>query len=371
MAVNAEKLQRELDQITSEYETNFSGQSRATRDLALMDALVRRVQAVVAQVDQLPASIRGADLVAVLAGARESLSLYQTERAAIVRAKEAGPQIEVFGELASTANFTFAQYGRHYAGQNRATRDQGLLAELIEDLKGCDKRMALVYKEKPLPDFARDIEVVQTSLAQYQRELVEIGKTLTMGTEEERANTFGALANAQFEVYANHFAGKSRITRRPALLQRVIDNLRRIRGDMHKLRDAGFKEEFHVKNIGIVEEQLGMYEKELTEVRKARQGTPMGDILGMLGTAANELFAEYRENFAGKDRGAVELARLGRICDGLVEIRKQMLELGRVEPSDQNDRNIEIVTQQLASFENEFEAVKQVQANAPSKGVSA
>ena len=87
--------------------------------------------------------------------------------------------------------------------------------------------------------------------------------------------------------------------------------------------------------------------------------------------AANELFAEYRENFAGKDRGAVELARLGRICDGLVEIRKQMLELGRVEPSDQNDRNIEIVTQQLASFENEFEAVKQVQANAPSKGVSA
>ncbi len=373
MAVNAEKLQSELDQITSEYEANFAGQSRATRDLGLMDQLTKRVQAVLNQVDHLPASIRGADLESVRQAARDTLAMYQTERGAILRAKEAGPQIELFGEQASTANFTFSLYGRHFAGQNRTTRDAGLLAELVEDLKACDKRMQSLQKEKPSPDFARDLEVVQQSLSQYQKELGEIGKAQSTGTPDERGNLLGALANAQFEIYATLFAGKSRPTRRPALLQRVTDNLKRIRGEMNKLKEAGFAEEFHLRNIAIVEEQVAAYEKELVEIRKARQATPMSEILGMLGGAANELFAEYREGFAGKDRGTVELSRLGRLCDALGEMRRQMLELGRVESSESNDQNVEIVTQQLAMFENEYEAVATAQKNRPAqdKGVSA
>lgn len=372
MAANAEKLQRELDQITSDYEANFAGQSRATRDLGLMDQLIKRLQAVLAQVDHLPASIRGPDLEAVRQGARDSLTMYQSERSAILRAKDAGPQIEQFGEHASTANFAFAVYGRHFAGQNRSTRDAGLLAELIEDLKTCDKRMQALNKEKPSADFARDIEVVQTSLAQYQRELGEITKAQASGTPDERANLLGGLANSQFEIYATQFAGKSRPTRRPALLQRVTDNLKRIRGEMLKLKEGGFNEEFHIRNIGIVEEQVASYERELAEIRKARQSTPMADILGMLGGAANELFAEYREHFAGKDRSKVELARLARINDGLGEIRRQMLELGRVEPSESNDQNVEIVTQQLAMFESEYEAIVTAQkSQAQDKGVSA
>jgi hypothetical protein len=373
MAANAQKLQSELDQITTEYQANFAGQSRATRDLGLIDQLVKRTQAVLDQVDHLPASIRGPDLEAVRLAARETLGMYQTERGAIARAKDAGPQIELFGEQASTANFTFACYGRHFAGQSRTTRDQGLLAELVEDLKACEKRMQALSKEKPSPDFARDLEVVRASLAQYQKELAEIAKAQSTGTPDERANLLGALANAQFEIYATLFAGKSRPTRRPALLQRVTDNLKRIRREMGKLKDSGFAEEFHLKNIAIVDEQVTAYERELGEIRKARQSTPMSEILGLLGGAANELFAEYREQFAGKDRGTVELARLGRICDALGEIRRQMLELGRVEPSDSNDQNVEIVTQQLAMFENEYEAVATAQKSrgAEDKGVSA
>ncbi len=373
MAANADKLQRELDSISSDYESNFAGQSRATRDLALMDKLLARTKALVEQVEVVPTSIRGPELEAIRNSARDMITMYQSERAAIARAKDAGPQIQSFGEQASTANFTFALYARHFAGQNRSTRDLGLLAEMVEDLKQVEKRMHAINKEKPSPDFGRDIDVVSTSLQQYQRELGEIGKAQAMGTPEERANLLGGLANSQFEIYAHHFAGKSRSTRRPGLLARVVDNLKRIKADMKKLHDGGFTEEFHVKNMGIVDEQVAAYDKELGEIRKARRETPMGDILGMLGGAANELFAEYREHFAGKDRTKVELARLSRLADGLNEIRRQMIELGNVEGSDSNDQNIEIVTQQLAMFEGEYEAIATAQRTqaAQDKGVSA
>lgn len=372
MAANAEKLQRELEQITSEYESNFAGQSRATRDIGMIDSLIKRAQALVAQLDHLPASIRGAELEAIRTAAREAATMYQAERTAIARAKEAGPQLEQFGEQASTANFIFAMYARHFAGQTRSTRDQALLAEMVEDLKAAEKRMVAVNKEKPSQEFNRDIEVVRTSLAQYQKELGEIAKAQASGTVDDQANLLGGLANSQFAIYADHFAGKSRATRRPALLARMVDSLKRIRSEMHKIREGGYAEEFHVRNIGIVEEQLKAYETELAEVRKVRQSTPIGDILGNLGGAANELFAEYRDNFGGKDRATVELARLGRVCDALYEIRRQMLELGRIEPTDSNDQNIDIVTQQLAMYEGEHEAIATVQkGRTQEKSVSA
>src|SRR5688572_26252104 len=263
MAVTAEKLQRELDQVASDYETHFAGQSRATRDVGKITSMIDRLKNVISQIDQLPASLRAPEFASMRDSARESLSLYEAERQAIARAKDAGPQLQQFGEFASTANFTFARYARHFAGQNRATRDPGLLAEMVEDLKACEKRMVAINKEKPSPDFQKDIDVVQGSLAQYQRELTEIAKAQAAGTPEERANLMGGLANEQFQVYGTHFAGKSRSTRRPALLQRVCDNLKRIRGEMQKIKDAGFSEEFNVKNIAIVDEQLGMYDREL------------------------------------------------------------------------------------------------------------
>lgn len=368
MAVSSDKLQRELESITAEYEEHFAGQSRATREVSRINSLVQRLETLLGQIEMIPASLRSGEVTALRDSVRETLGLYQNERQAIQRAKEAGPQIEAFAEAASTANFTFALYARNFAGQNRSTRDAGLLAEMIEDLKACEKRMVSINKEKPSPDFQRDIDIVQQSLAQYQREIIEVQKAQAVGDATERANLLGALANAQFEIYGTQFAGKSRTTRRPALLQRVCDNLKRVKGEMVKLRDAHFREEFHMNNIAIVEEQLAMYEKELGEIRKARQATAMADLLGMLGGSANELFAEYREHFAGKDRGSVELARLGRICDQLGEIRRQMIELGRVEPSDSNDQNIDIVTQQLSMFESEYEAIAQVKRQAAGGG---
>ncbi len=364
MATNLlDNLRRDLDLITSLYEADFSGQSRATRDLAQLKELIRRLKDIHTRAGAIPAAVQGPDLIALRTELEDTIKLYETEHELIVKAKEAGPIFEDFAREATDANFVFALYARHFAGQNRSSRDMGLLAEMIADLKGIQKRMVALLAEKgDVPDLHRDLEVVKASLTQYQTELKEIDKAQKMGTAEEKGGLLATLANEQFAIYQIHFAGQSRVTRRPALLMRVVDALKSVKSRMEALKSAGLKEDFHIKNIGIVAERLGVYEKELVEVRKSRQGTPITTIMGELGTAANGIFEEYRQGYAEKNRGTVDLAKLGQICDRLGEIKRQMRELSLAEQNDMNENNLEIVMSQLSLFETEYEQVAKAQA---------
>jgi hypothetical protein len=146
---------------------------------------------------------------------------------------------------------------------------------------------------------------------------------------------------------------------------RVVTTLKKIKEAMWKVRDDGLDVEFNDRNIQIVENRLEAYEAELAEVRKVRQATSMSAIMSELGGAANKLFDEYRENFADKARNKADADRLGNICDKLYEVRRQMMELSSAEESEMNEKNLDIVTQQLLLFESEFEAVQRARAKEP------
>jgi hypothetical protein len=356
-----ENLGKELEQIDREYTTDFAGHSRLTRDIEQMERMMKRVAAIVSQVDKIPSAAQGPDLARVREAATASLTLYTSEREAIAKAQEVGPAFEAFSMEATSANFVFARYMRHFAGKDRATRDSALLGELVEDLRQIDKRMTGLLEAKKNPEFEKDRTVVRENLAQYQKEIELIEGAYTTGTSDEQASVLATLANNQFAVYQAHFAGEPRISRRPALLMRVVATLKKIRERMIALRDS-VSEEFNAKNIAIVEDRLGVYETELTEVRKLRQATPMTDIMGELGTAANKLFDEYRANFADKARTQADATRLANICDKLGEIRRQMVDMSFAEESDMNQKNLDIVTEQLGMFEGEYEAVVRAQA---------
>jgi hypothetical protein len=203
--------------------------------------------------------------------------------------------------------------------------------------------------------------LVADNVRTYQTEAEAISQAQTNGTTGEVANVLASLANAQFTVYRIHFAGQSRLSRRPALLVRIIDALEIIQDRMVRLKTGGLNEGFHDKNLLIVEEQLRMYKTELDEIRKARKGAALVDLMGELGGAANQIFEEYRASFAGKNRSNVDRAKLGEICDRLYEIARQMEDMRKVEPNDMNEKNLQIVLGQLGQFETEFEAVSQVQ----------
>ncbi len=356
-------LEQEIADVTARYESDFAGQARATRDLAVMDELLNRLRSVVAELEKLAKSD---GVTAALEQARGRLSMYQTERQAIVDAKAGGTEAVEFARLAAQANFVFARYQRHFAGQSRGTRDLGLLKEMVEELRTIRQRMSVILSVKPNTSYQTDADLVTRVVDQYTDETRQIERAQSEGSPEERASRLADLANAQFAIYDKHFVEKSRITRRPALLQRVVENLRRIRSSMRELKLSGPTVENNRNNIGIVEQALRHNESELAEIRKARQAAPLADIMGMLGGAANDIFEEYRQKFAGKDRRMVDLTTISLLCDQLGEVARQMADMTRTEKNEMNERNLDIVIERLSAYEEEWRAIREAQ-QAPKK----
>lgn len=367
MATIVENLGNELEALDSEYGAHFAGQSRLTRDIHVLDRIIERATSILQRIDQIPSAAQGPELLRLRDTAGKNLALYSQERTAIVRAQEVGPTFESFSIEATSANLVFARYARHFAGKDRSTRDVALLGELVDELKQIDKRMVMLLEEANAKDFERDRKVVRDNLTQYQSEIELIETAQNTGTPEEQASALASLANAQFSIYQAHFAGEPRVSRRPALLMRIVSSLKKVHERMVAFRSGGLDLDFNTRNIGIVEDRLKVYESELAEVRKIRQATAMPDIMGELGGAANKLFDLYRTSFADKPRAQVDIELLGNICDKLAEIRRQMSEMSWAEENEMNLKNLEVVTEQLVMFEGEYEAVANARREAANR----
>ncbi|MCS6900310.1 MAG: hypothetical protein RMJ98_11675 [Myxococcales bacterium] len=352
-----QSLQTELDAINGDYETHFAGQSRATRDLSLLDQLISKTKALLARIDAIPAAARGPDLTELRKTIEDQKKLFDSERIAIEKAKKMGPALEQFAPLATAANLTFSRYTRHFAGKGRDTRDLELLEDMIDELTQIEKQMSAVIQRSPSEEFRNDRNIVQQNLEMYKRELNLIRDAQTKGSPEARAERCATLANNQFELYRIHFAGQNRLTRRPQLLQRMIKSLERIQGIMKGVQQSGYAPEFNQGNIDIVEQNLQLYRSELAEIRKTKEQNSPETIAGNLGNDANQLFAEYRTHFAGKNRTTVDHNQLSSICDRLFEIYRQMRDLNRLNAGEMNAKNLEIVSDQLSMFCREYDMV--------------
>lgn len=354
-------LQRELEDIDAQYQEHFAGQSRATRDLSRMDDLIAKTKSVVDRIKSIPVAAMGKDLTGLNESATQQLDMLRNERVLIEKAKVPVPGADTFAPLALVANFTFAKYRRHYAGKSRNTRDVLLLDEMIDDLKKIESGMKGVIAKTPSQPFRDDLGIVKSNLEMYEAERREIAKAQETGTAEERGGTLANLANEQFAVYRDHFAGKGRVTRRPQLLARVIANLESVHARMQALEKAADKPEFNAANLAIVEQNMSMYRLELVEIKAARESTPIADLMGNLGDAANQCFAAYRDAFAGRNRTTVSRDALSVICDQLDEIHRQMRDLARVDKNEMNLNNMGIVADQLTTFNAEYDEISKAQ----------
>ncbi len=357
MASSTEALQTEFDDILNTYAARFAGHSRVTRDVGEIEELVRRTKDVVAKLSALPS--RDAKGEELLTSAKDSLATYEVEAVEIKKAKASGPDLEEFARLGTAANFVFARYRRHFAGHSRNTRDLGLLAEMVEDLGKIQARMQQIIGKNPgVSGIKDDLELVSNNIELYKKERGEINDARGSGTVDQQADTLAEVANAQFKVYQDHFASKSRATRRPQLLQRVISNLETTKDRMESLRKAGHRSDVNARNIEIIDTNLKLYKTELAEIKKARASVKLADLMGALGGAANEIMEEYRANYAGKARKGRDLDLLSKLCDQLGELARQMTDLGRAEVQEFNLKNLQIVTDNLVMLENEFDEIK-------------
>lgn len=356
------EIEEELTDLDKSYEAGYANQDRHTVDPAGLVTLVARAKGLRGDLERLGALTAGDNAASVLDAIGSRQSLYERELDLVKAAREMGPNFARFSIEGASANFVFDRYNRHYAGQSRETRDLGVLKELVEELKGISKRMTAIGGKKLAEPMQRDLDLVSSNIDRYQVEEREIPKAQTTGTQEDQANRFAFLANQQFALYQTFFAGQSRISRRPELLIRLIDNLRRYRTAMFDLKNRGLNSASNEGNIGIIDSRIKGYEVELKAIRDSRaKPVQLVEIMGSLGSAANDLFQQYRDQYAGKDRRNVDLEQLGNLIDKLDELRRQMEMFGRVEKNDANAKNLQIVREYQSSWVREHQAVRAAQ----------
>jgi hypothetical protein len=356
---NLAELKERADAIYQAYDAGFAGKPRATRDLVQLDDLIGKLEALISDARENMNGGRNPAIISMVDTAKENLERYREERSLIAELKANDTTVEA-AHVANRANRIFDVYGRHFAGLDRSTRDARLLDEMVESLQAIRAQMERLV-ENGAESAERDLDVVNRELAMYRDEANNIRAAYRTGTPSDRVNRLAALANEQFALYNAQFAGKGRTTRRPELLERMIANLEEYRSMMRQVQQSGFASTMNANNIGIVADNLEMYRKELEEIRNVRSSTSPNDLAGMLGGAANEIMAEYRENFAGKERATRDLKHLGNLCDALWEVARQMETL-RGEPElDFNEKNLQIVHESWATYESEYKRIKEAQ----------
>lgn len=342
-------IRERMQRVHARYDAHFAGQPRVSRDPSLLDAMSIELDGLLTQARALGPS--GRSLVADL---EKNRGLYTREAAAIREAQAASPEALTAHEISSWAQLTFSRYRRHFANRARATRDLGLLAELVADLERHERTMGELARRAPGEGIDGMQEQIAQSLALYRKERGEIAAARGAGTLQEQGDVLAAVANAQFALYRNHFAGKARLSRRPALLERMIESLAGVHDRMKALEAQGLHAESNTRNIGIVEQRLSLYREELEQVRRIRQQSSLTQLVTAFGEAANKTFDTYREGFAGKDRAGRDPDLLTALCDELFDLARQMDDLDRVREDETNQHNLAVVLDHLRLYEREY-----------------
>jgi hypothetical protein len=353
MARTLEQLQRDLAQARGTYGGQFAGQPRVTRDPSRLEALVQQARAVS---DQAAAVEGGATLAQQ---ARDQAAAWADELTAIREVQARGPRARQASSVAQWMRDGFERYRRHFAGQNRATRDLGILLEIAEDM---ERRVgvadALLARGED-PELARSRGTARQNLETYRSEIGAIRDTRRQGSPEERAGRLAGLANDQFSRYRLHFAGKARISRRRQVLETIVAVLEEIRGDMAALRDQGTSFAQHAENIRIVDGHLDTYRAELQKIRGARNAASRADRIQSLAEAANAIFKEYRDTFPGHRRSTRDEDHLSRIWEQLWPVALEMEDLAREDDAEPVGSNLQKVRDSLRLYEREWHLIRQ------------
>jgi hypothetical protein len=342
VALSTEELDRRFTVVCDRYRVNFTGHPRATRDLPLLDILIAENQALLAEA--------AADTDGQL---QQQLTLMLGEREAIAAAQSTDHTI---ARVAAWHDLLQAFYKHRFAGQSRATRDLGLLREIVDHYSTLLATVDAVGEEVPIrPSLVR-------AKATYERECNEIEWARNAGSESERAQRYALLANDQLALYRRHFAGQSRNTRSVPLLRRMVRSITELRAQMRRLPKTGPHADANAGNIRLLRDKLKSYEQEIGLVEQAKRDQGALGVADALGGAANKLFQEYNRDFAGQSRRTRSLDQLYQIIDALTHIAREM-EAGLAVPdSTENHRNnLRIVMDHIRIYTREVDAIVEAQ----------
>ena len=346
-----EQMRATLAQARGAYGGQFAGQPRATRK-------PERLQALIDQVSILARDAASEDK-ALAAEARDQAERWKEELEAIRQVIKEGSGAVQSASLIQWGRDGLERYQRNFAGQNRATRDLGLLIEIVEDLPRRVSDMDALLRTRDDAELQSSRDALVGNLETYNNELSEIRAARKTGGLEQRAALLAGLANDQFTRYRLHFAGKPRISRRRQVLEVIIKVLQEIRAEMIAVRDGGVQFPQQQGNIDIVDRHLKTYHTELDAIRRSRNGATRGDRIRALAEAANQVFADYRAEFPGHARSTRDPNRLNDIWEVLWPVALDMEELAREDDSEPVGSNLQKVRDSLRLYEREWRLIRE------------
>ncbi|MFT5679677.1 MAG: hypothetical protein ACI8RZ_000582 [Myxococcota bacterium] len=342
-----------VQSIHDRYRREFAGRSRISRDLTLLDQLIASLDGARTEVEALADAGELGPLITT------RLTLYRDERAAIHKAQTGGPDEVLAHRIADWSWLNHRRYVRHFAGKSRPTRDLGLLKEVAEEQRRYRDELAKLMARQAPGWRGELLAQIETNLNMYTAELTAIPGARSELGANRRVGVQATAANTQFGLWRSHFAEKSRRTRRAALLRRMVGQLEVIHVNMEHARDQGIRTDSHISNISKVKSRLELYRRELTLIEQAAASAGPDEIARALGSEANDQFAAYRTEFAGKSRTQVDQEKLSAICDQLQEIVRNMDTLDRTWARPVNAKNLGVVLENLKQYEREHHLISQ------------
>ena len=142
----------------------------------------------------------------------------------------------------------------------------------------------------------------------------------------------------------------------------MVDNQTQYRDRMVSHKEAGLRSESNDQNIRTITDHLKFYRREKFDIEQARKDTTDKDYIDSLAKAANNVMAEYGENFAGKQRASCDSALLSNLCDQLGEVEILMHDLNQEKGTETNRKNLGIVKDMLELYEREYREVVKAKA---------
>jgi hypothetical protein len=341
-------LQETGEKLDARWAREFAGKPRHTRELDVLDKMIEKADSVVRKARNLT----GAAADELRRSASERLQLFQRERAAIAEAQFDKPQLGEVHRLGRQADHAYALWRRHFAGQDRRTRDLGMLDGMIRTLASVHEGLERLAPTQPglvkaeaLPNLAAQLELFRSE----RNEITKAKKSIT-----GRDVVVCALNEAQqgLDRYRAHFAGQPRITCNADMLAAIVA---RLDGLLATLEAAPAADLADVQdNLRIVREQRALYVNEVAQVRAAHAAAPVSDASNQLALAANKVFEGYQQNFAGQSRGTRNLQMLSEMCDRLHDIQAQMHTLATAHDDAMARKNEGIVEERVLVYETEW-----------------
>lgn len=345
------QIREASDKLHTEYRRNFGGLPRITRDADLLRQIRAETVRLREQSPKKATQLREA--------LRARIALYTKELRAIEQEQSQGPFAMAAARVANDANAAFDRYRRNFGGKSRWSRDTDLLEELIEELILAESNFKLVLENWDHASVRRDLEVVQKNIELYTNELRAIHASRENLDDEQRVSETAGSANTLFDTYRTLFAGLPRQSRRPELLERLLNSLREIEKRMVKAAAEGNTSPHLRDNMKLVRRQVELWEVELPQLQQARAAATLNDLVMALGAEIDALWTIWREDYAGQPRETRDLERLSGVLDRSDELTRQARELHRDNELQATDRLLRVARDQRTIFVREYAAIQE------------